>query len=241
MSTSYIEKVLLTQKTGLEIYLPLDEESGTTAFDRSLEGNNATTKGLARGWNDRRMLAPDGGKCAQFDGSTTAIDFNGASSDISTTEGSISIWVAVPNAQLTDTTAMYIVKCAADANNYIDLSFDTTANQFKFDYKAGGTSVSSTGKVYNRHGALHLPEWHHFVGTYSATNDAVNLYIDGVAQTAGDTLGTWSGSFDTDLMCLGSSAYATPADQYTGWMAHFAWWSPILSQSEVDNLYKIGP
>lgn len=241
MSTSYIEKVLLTQKSGLIGYWPLYEESGTSAIDLSGNGYNATTASLARGWNDRRMLALDGGKCAQFDGTSSAVDFSGAQTSEPTTEGSASIWVATPENVLSGTTAMQIFKMGVDANNYMDLTFDTTAYQFKADYKAGGTSKSITKKVYNENANAALPQWHHFVATWSATGDALNFYVDGVAQTAASSLGTWAGSMDTDLMCLGTSAYATPADQFTGWLAHFALWTPILSQSEVDELYDIGP
>lgn len=242
MSTNYMEKVLLTQKSGLIGYWPLNEESGTTALDYSSNGYNATTKNVVRGWNDRRMLALDGNKCAQFDGSTTAIDVSNASDDEPTTEGSLSVWVATPQAQLAGTTAMYIATLDADANNYIRLSFDTTAYRFTAAYAGGGSAQTVTSPlVYNNSVAAELPTWHHFVMTWSATNDALNFYVDSVAQTAATSLGTWSGSMDTDLMVLGSSAYATPANQFTGWMSHFALWTPILSQTEVDTLYDIGP
>jgi hypothetical protein len=241
MSTNYIEKVLNTQKSGLVGYWPLNEESGTTAYDLSGNGYNATSKGLLRGWNDRRMLAPDGGKCAQFDGTNSAIDFNASSSTDATAEGSLSIWVATPENILSGTTAAYIVKFAADANNLMDLTFDTTAYRFTADNTGQSTSVTSTGLVYNENANAISPQWHHFVVTWSETNDALNFYVDSIAQTAGSSLGGWSGSMDTDLMCLGSSAYATPANQFTGWMAHFAMWTPILTQAEVDDLYFIGP
>jgi hypothetical protein len=242
MSTNYIEKVLLTQKSGLIGYWPLNEESGTTALDLSGNGYNATTKNVVRGWNDRRMLALDGSKCTQFDGSTTAIDISGMSASEPTTEGSLSIWIATPQTQLAGTTKMQIIKMAADANNFIDLTFDTTAYRFNAAYEGGGTDKNiNSPLVYNENAAMISPQWHHFVMTWSATGDALNFYVDGVAQTAATSLGTWSGSMDTDLMVLGSSAYATPADQFTGWMAHFALWTPILSQTEVDTLYDIGP
>lgn len=241
MSTNYIEKVLRTQTSGLVGYWPLNEESGTVAYDLSTNAYNATTKNLMRGWNDRRMLAPDGSKCAQFDGSTSAVDFNASSSTDATAEGSLSIWVATPNAQLKGTTAMYIVKFAADGNNLMDLTFDTTAYRFTANNTGQSTSVTSTGLVYNENGDAILPQWHHFAVTWSETNDALNFYVDGVAQTAGSSLGGWSGSMDTDLMCLGSSAYATPANQFTGWMAHFAMWTSILTAAEVRDLAVIGP
>lgn len=239
--SNYIEKVKRMQNSSFVGYWPLNEESGAAAYDLSPNGYNATSANLVRGWNDRRMLAPDGGKCAQFDGSTTYIDFYSAIGSEPTTEGSLSIWVATPEANLKGTTLMQIVKMGVDANNFIDLEFDTTAYRFNADYKAGGSSKNIVSPlVYNENGAAILPEWHHFVMTWSATNDAVNFYVDGVAQTAVDTLGTWAGAMASTAMVVGSSS-TTAADQFTGWMAHLGIWSAILAQTEVDDLYVIGP
>ena len=241
MSTNYIEKVLRTQASGLIAYWPLNDEQGTTAIDLSDNGYNATSTGLVRGWNDRRMLAPDGSKCAQFDGTSSLVNVYAAQASQPTTEGSLSIWVATPQANLEGTTKMQIVKMGVDANNYVDLTFDTTAYRFAAAYAGGGTAQTITSPlVYNENDAFALPQWHHFVMTWSATNDALNFYVDGSAQTAASSLGTWSGNMASTLMVVGSSS-TTAADQFTGWMAHFALWTPILTQTEVDTLFRIGP
>jgi hypothetical protein len=237
-----MEKVKRIQTSGLIGYWPLDEERGTAALDHSSNGYNATSASLMRGWNDRRMLAPDGSKCAQFNGSTSLVNLYAAQPSEPTTEGSLSIWVATPQENLSGTTAMEIIRLGADANNAINFRVDTTAYRFGAAYTAASTVKAVTSPLlYNMSGGAALPDWHHFVFTWSATNDAATLYVDSVVQTAATSLGTWSGSMNSDLMVLGSSAIGTPADQFTGWMAHFALWTPILTQTEVDMLYDIGP
>ncbi len=239
MSTSYIQKMERTYNSDFVGLWPLEEESGTVAYDISPNGYNATSSGLLRSNIQRSFLAPDGGKCAQFDGSSSLVNFYAAQSAQPTTEGSLSIWVATPQANLKGTTMMQIVKMGVNANNFIDLTFDATAYRFAAYYKAGGTSKSIVSPlVYNiAYGA----DWHNFIFTWSATNDSIQLYVDRAAQTAVSSLGTWSGNMQSNLMCLASSASDSAADQFTGWLARFAVWSAILTQSDVDDLYEIGP
>lgn len=235
--SSYIEKVKRTQSSSFVAYWPLNEERGTTAYDLSGNGYNATSTALMRASIDGRVRAPDGSECAQFDGSTSLVNIYAAQGSEPTTEGSLSIWVATEDLYLGGTTLMQIIKMGADANNFIDLTFDTTAYRYQAYYKAGGTSKSIVSPlVYN---VGYPPQWHHFAMSWSATNDALNFYVDGVAQTAVSSLGTWAGSMASTLMVVGSSS-TTAADQFTGYMAHLAVWSAILTQSEVDELYNAG-
>ena len=240
MSTSYDQRVLRTQSSSFVGYWPLNEESGTVAYDLSPNGNNATSVSLVRTSAGRSFLAPDGSKCAQFDGTNSYINLYGAVSDASSAEGSISVWAATPTANLGDTTKMYISGFRYDGSNYIDLSYYTTANLVKAEYSAAATyDAVDSPLIYNVDGGPQLPEWHHFVFTYSKTNDAINLYVDGVIQTEATGLGTFAGAFASTTMTLGSSS-TTAADQLKGWLAKFAWWTAILTQTEVDGLYKIG-
>jgi hypothetical protein len=244
MSTNYQEKVKRIRSTALVGYWPLDETSGTVALDHSTNGYNGTSSGLVRVPATRGFLAPDGGRCAQFDGSSSYVDINAASSSSANAELTFAIWVAVPEAQLSGTTKMQVALCAADSANQIGIDFDTTAQRFSGDYFAGAgdaTYSTTTGAlVYNDYWSKGYPEWHHLAITVSATADEAILYVDGSASTAASSLGTWTGAFGSTITCLGTSKLAG-ADQFTGWMAHAAWWSTPLTQSEIEELYKIGP
>jgi len=125
MSTNYQEKVLRTQTSGMVCYYPLNEEQGTAVLDYSDNGYNATSSGLVRIPATRGFVGPDGGRCAQFDGSATYIDISAAapsSASSSQTEGSMSVWVAVPEANLAAISKMQVVLCAADIANACQLA-----------------------------------------------------------------------------------------------------------------------
>ena len=84
MSTNYQEKVKRMHSSSWVGYWPLDEESGTTVYNHvtpsvtpitTTPAQNGTSANLVRTSAGRgEMLAPDGGKCARFDGSTSYID-----------------------------------------------------------------------------------------------------------------------------------------------------------------------
>jgi hypothetical protein len=241
MSTSYIQKVLRTQSSSFVGFWPLNEESGTVAYDLSPNGYNATSSGLLRSNVERSFLGPDGGKCAKFDGSASYIDLVNAGAASATTEGTVSIWAAIEDNFLGGTTAGYIFKAAVDTNNHIQVFFNTQKNSFTGSYKGGGTAknVTSSPLVYNiGYGA----QWHHYALTYSATADTMKFYSDGLQQGSTQTsLGTWSGSFASDLLCLGCSDSSPVADLLPGWLARFGWWNKALTGDEVADLAVAGP
>ena len=246
MSTNYIEKVLRMQSSSFMGYWPLNEESGTAVYDLSRNGYNGTSSGLVRVPETRGFTGPDGGRCAQFDGSASYVDvFASASgSSISVAEGTVSVWVATPDTNLEGTTKMQIVLLAADSANSIGIDFDTTANRFGCIYYAGsGDATYSTtygSLAYNVDGGPQKPEWQHLAMTYSAVADKVIFYINGNPSTIASSLGTWTGAFGSTITCIGTSKLAG-ADLFTGWMAHPAWWKTPFSEAEVRELAVIGP
>ncbi len=242
MSTSYIQKMERTYNSSFVGLWPLDEESGTVAYDISPNGYNATSSGLLRSNIQRSFLAPDGGKCAQFDGSASYINLYSAIDKEPTTIGSISLWVAVPQANLAGTTKMQIIKLGADGSNYIDITFDTTAYLFNQVYAAAGTlSSQNTSLLYNVDGGPQFPEWHQFGLTWDASGDAVKSYVDGLQQGSTLTsLGAWSGDMASTLMVLGSSV-TSGADLLTGYIARVGVWSVVLPDATMQDLAVIGP
>ena len=239
--SSYIQKVLRTQNSSFVAFWPLNEESGTVAYDLSPNGYNATSSGLLRSNLQRSFLAPDGDKCAQFDGSASYIDIYAAVTKEPTTIGSISLWAAVPQANLAGTTKMQIITLKYDAENYIDITFDTTAYRFNGAYEAGDTlDAVNSGLVYNVDGGPQFPEWHHFALTWTKAGEALKFYVDGLQQGSTQaSLGTWTGAMASTTMVLGSSS-TTAADQLTGYLARVGIWSVVLTGDEVADLANAG-
>ncbi|MHC4752224.1 MAG: LamG-like jellyroll fold domain-containing protein [Planctomycetota bacterium] len=251
MSTNYQEKVKRTQPSSFVGYWPLDEESGTTVYNAvkpavwgtTTPESNGTSVNLVQTAASRAFAGPDGGKCAWFDGSTSYIDMVSALSSSAISPGTMAAWVAVPQANLAGTTKMVVWYFAVDTNNVLSCEFDTTAYRFKaIHVSAAGTSKTSTSSlVYNVDGGVpaQWPEWHHLAMTYTS-GGSLAFYVDGVAQTAATSLGTFAGTFNTANMCLGSDS-TTISDAFNGWMAHFGWWSKALTADEVKDLSEIGP
>lgn len=245
-NTSYIEKVKRIGSSGFVGYWPLNEERGTTVFNAVIPAvwgtttpeSNGVSAALVRKADHRAFRGPDGGVCAQFDGTSSVVDMVSALSSSTSAAGTMAIWAAVPEANLAGTTKMVLFHFAVDGNYQIQLKFDTSAQQFTAMHDAN-SEKTSTGSVYNVDGGDQWPEWHHFAMTY-ADSGTMQFYVDGVAQTAATSLGAWSGTFAGDLMVLGSD-HSTPSDQFTGYLAHFAWWNHALSADDVKDLATIGP
>jgi hypothetical protein len=238
MSTSYIQKMERTYNSNFVGHYPLDEESGTVAYDISPNGYNGTSVSLMRSWNDRQVLGPDGGKCAQFDGSASYVNIYSALASAPTTIGSISVWAALENTFLKGSTAGKIIKLAVDANNTIDITFDSTPYRFNGTYTANSTASSvNSSLVYN---SGYGPTWHHFVLTWTKAGDALKFYVDGKQQGSTQTsLGTWSGTMASNLMVVGASSTA-PLGVLKGWIARLGIWSVVLPPATVADLAVAG-
>jgi len=247
MSTNYIEKVKRMQSSSWVGYWPLNEERGTTVYNAvkpstwgtTTPEQNATSVLLVRKPGTAGFLSPDGGVCAKFDGSTSYINMASALSSSATAIGSMGIWAATTQANLATTVKMTLFYFAYSTSYEIEVSFNTTAYQFKAEHNANSSKTSTSSLVYNVDGAPQDPEWHHFgIDFYDA--GSLNFYVDGVAQTAASTLGTWSGTLVTTTMCLGSTS-TTIADAYNGYLSHFVWSNAIFTADEWAELAKAGP
>ena len=247
--SSYIEKVKRQQSSSWVGYWPLNEESGTAVYNvvepsvkprTTTPAQNGTSANLVRTNESKNFLAPDGSKCARFDGSTSYIDLIDAKSSSATTQGTMAAWVAVPEANLAGTTKMVVWYFAVDGNNVASCEFDTTANTFKAIHIGNTSSKTSTAsKVYNDIWNKGVPTWHHLAMTFS-DGGSLAFYVNGDAQTPATSLGTWSGALATALMCLGSDN-TTISDPFNGFMSHFVWSNAVFTAAEVKDLATIGP
>ena len=249
MSTNYIEKVKRQQSSSWVGYWPLNETSGTAVYNvvtpsvrpiTTTPHQNGTSANLVRTNEARSFLAPDGSKCARFNGSTSYIDMVAALSSSAISPGTMAAWVAVPEANLAGTTKMVVWYFAVDGNNVHSVEFDTTANTFKAIHIGAGSSKTSVGsKVYNDIWNKGTPVWHHLATTFTS-GGSMAFYIDGLAQTPATSLGTFAGTYNTALMCLGSDS-TTISDPFNGYMAHFVWSNAAFTAAEVAELADARP
>ena len=239
MTTSYTEKVRRIRSTSLIAYWPLDENSGTVAWDWGKSAYNATSSGVVPA--DKVVYGKDGGPCYKFDGSASYVDIYAALAGAIDTVGTGSIWFACEDNVLNGTTLRRIFTMSADANNAVLIEKTAVANTFRVAYIAGGTTKSVSPVIYEPGLSDMGKNWHHLAITLSTTADEAKVYLDGAQSGSTLTsLGTWSGAVASDLFVLGSAS-TTAANVWLGWLQHMALWSVVLSADEIADLAKIGP
>ena len=239
MTTSYTEKVLRIRDTALVAYWPLNENSGTTAWDWSNNAYNGTSSNVVPA--DKTLYGGDGGPCYYFNGTSSYVNIYAALAGAITTVGTGSIWFACENNYLDGTTLGRIFTMGADANNVLLIEKTATANTMRLAYIAGSTTKSVSPVIYKEGLSAVGREWHHLAMTLSVSSDAFKIYVDGAQSGSTQTsLGTWSGAVASTLFCIGAGA-TTPSNVFKGWLQHMALWSVALSADEIADLAKIGP
>jgi hypothetical protein len=162
-----------------------------------------------------------------------------ALSSSATTIGSMGIWAATNQANLAGATKMVLFNFGVSGTYELEIQCDTTAYRFTAEHNANSSKTSTSSLVYNVDGAPQDPEWHYFGMDYY-DGGSLNFYVDGLAQTAASSLGTWSGTFSATRMTLGSTT-TTITDAYNGFLSHFVWSNAIFTADEWRELAKAGP
>jgi len=175
MTTSYTEKVLRIRDTNLIAYWPMNEGSGTTAWDWGNNAYNGTATAVVPA--DKVLYGEDGGPCYKFDGSTSYVNIYAALAGAPTLTGTGSIWFACENNVLEGTTLRRIFTMSADANNSLLVEKTATANTFRLAYIAGGTTKSVSPVIYKEGLSAVGREWHHLAMTLSVSDDALKIYV----------------------------------------------------------------
>lgn len=168
-------------------YWKLDEASGTAVIDSSPQ---MQTNGLySGGVTLANALSPAGTLCPLFDGTNGkasaqsagwAADFNGA-------EGSCAFF----SKNVSHTNNEYILYFAVNSSNRVGFQQLGADGAFQWLYSAGGTADNKN--------ILSVPAgFHQHIMTWSATDDKVRHYVDGVESGAALTgLGIFAGSIAT--------------------------------------------
>ncbi|MBI2439308.1 MAG: hypothetical protein HYV45_01755 [Candidatus Moranbacteria bacterium] len=199
--------------------------SGTTAYDRSGQGNNGTLIG------GTAVYPGKVGQALSFDAIDDQVSISdNASLDISG-DVTISVWLK-PTASLVGYAAHPIAKLTSTSDaNYVLYYFGTTSGtdkQLTFYANRGGTWNTISGS----HVAT-LGEWVHIAVSYTTASGG-QLYVNGVATgslTGSGALATNS----ADLFFGDSSSTVFP-----GLMDEVRIYNRALSASEIQSLYIMG-
>jgi hypothetical protein len=226
----YKKKVL---GTGPFAYWPLNEFSGTTAYNYGIAG--LTLNGLYK--RDVSVMGIGAGakpsESAPYFGGADGVNIYtaGLNAAFDPALGSMMIWGKIAAAEWADGTNRFLMNIGVDAvNNFVSILKAIAVNSISYWYKAGGTLESQTT------GGLTTEGWQCFVMTWSVAADAVIYYLNGATTGAADnTLGAWAGALAANLCNIGAQT-STPGTPFVGYLAHTAIWDRVLSPVEIAAL-----
>jgi hypothetical protein len=212
-------------------FWPMDEPSGSVAFDRSGNGRNGAYTGVTLG----QPGPGDGRSAPSFDGATSynnvftpslAAAFNGQ-------QGSFLCWGKVnAPAVWTDGVTRRMILFQVDASNRVGIFKPVANNEIDMLYVAGGTALGAAKTSFNP------IIWFHVGLTWDKSVNAgvgeVRFYVNGTVITPVSTgLGTFAGALSSTQTLLGSLNIGAAAQVWNGLMADGAVFNRALSAAEV--------
>ena len=178
-------------------------------------------------------------KSFDFDGTNDYLDFQSGNfgTDLEAT-GSISLWVKLDS--MSANGFIWQIKAEEGTDNQIILLWNNASAVIRGNVKFGGT----TNVVDSGSGLENDGEWHHVAmtwnsGSKTASNNYVRLYIDG-SETDNDAIGnTWSDASGHAGFIIGRNDIQSNA-YFNGHMSDIAFFSDVLTASEVSAIYNSG-
>jgi len=152
--------------------------------------------------------------------------------------GSISLWVKLDS--MSANGFMWQIKAEEGTNDQIILLWNNAAGVIRGNVKFGGTAnVVDSGSGLENDG-----NWHHVVmtwesGSKTSANNIVRIYIDG-SQTDSDAIGnSWGDASGHAGFIIGRNDIQSNA-YFNGHMNDIAFFSDVLTSSEVTSIYNSG-
>ena len=207
-----------TSPTGPAAWWPLNQTSGTTVPDATVDGNTGTANAVT--WS---------GGVGVFNGSSSQIT---TATPVLNTAASftLSAWVnlsQVPSSYADVLTlggnfqyAAYLLYSPGNGSwSFVTTSGDTQANAY---YSVGATTAPTAGA------------WTHLVGVYDQAAGVDKLYVNNVLIGTAAAPHAWSATHILSLGSGGGSAY------FPGSIANVQLYQRALSASDVNTLYGAG-
>jgi hypothetical protein len=224
----YTSKVIAT---GPLVYFPLNESSGTTAYNRGLL---ASANGRYAGVDLANLAGPKSPFLhPYFDGVNDYCDIDSAALDAAYNGqlGSLAVWYKMADMSVwTDGNYHRFVRLdRASAIHRITLMKDMANNTLIWDYVANSVIKRVSDLTHAD------TNWHFMAVTWSLAANQMKAYFDGAQIGSTQTgLGTWAaGSLDNAML---GALNTTPTNVHKGWLAHAALWTRVLSDSEILSL-----
>jgi hypothetical protein len=219
---TYQSIVLGTQSANLIAYFPLNETSGTTAYDLAGVAGDGTYSGVTL----NATTFPNGDPVPSFDGVNDAVTIPVGAVD--TAEGTLLLWFRVTSALWTEGVTRFGLVYEVDGGNRIRLFKPLANNALTMEYAAGGAAKSRTET------GLSSTDWLAAALTWSTAADEVKFYLTGAQiGTTLTGLGSWTGTAVTRSISRGN------ANAFWGSIAHVAIWDTPLDSTEIATLSNV--
>jgi hypothetical protein len=228
----YLSKVAGIEPASLISLWPLNELSGTVAYDQSGNGRNGTyvnaptlgQTGIGDG-GTAPLFVPASNTRVNIYSASLAAAFNGA-------EGTLAFWFkARASSVWTDGVGRFQFEITSQtAGNQVRVQKHSVNNALLWVYQAGGVSKSNSINCS-------ATTWQHVAITWSKSANKAFSYLngtqDGVTQTG---LGVWAGALSTTTCLLASDGGAQTWD---GYEAFGGLWSTPLSAPQIAALATV--
>jgi glucose/arabinose dehydrogenase/chitodextrinase len=174
--------LLAADPLGITAGYAFNEVSGTTAADASGHGIVGTLT------NGATLTAGKYGNAVTLDGANDFVNLGNPSALQFTGSMTVSAWVYINSFPLDDA-AVVSKRTSGESGYQLDITPDTGARTIGFKL------TNSSGGAMFRYGATTLQPntWYHIAGAYDATNQTLNVYLNGTLDN-GQLVGTVTGS-----------------------------------------------
>ncbi len=224
---SVSKSAALNQLPGKDLvgYWPLDEESGTSAYDASGKGSTGTLQSSPVWQSASSGLCKTGG-CTSLNGSSQYIDIGDKSNLNLTSGGTISLWVKIPSVWLGSAYPSLAGKGSSagwDTDGWALFAFSD--NRIGIGMRNGTLTMSSsfTNSIKD--------QWTHIVGTWDGS--LVKLYQDGVQKTSNTQTITPPQTSTSFIIGRGPASY-----YFGGLIDDVRVYNRALATSEIKTLYE---
>jgi hypothetical protein len=213
-------------------YWRLDETSGTTAFDSSMNANHGVLRAGKNAGTDQLTGVI---RSAQF--------FDGADDNIRVTNSgtysftngfsfSVAAWVNIPATETCSPNRVF-TGYRVDTDHQWWLGCINTSNAAHFELEA------TEDLVIDGTTPLNDGEWHLVVGTYDGSTNVGTIYVDGVAENSA-TLDMSSDLVGGSYLCFGAYGLNCEGYRLPGAMDEIRLYDRVLSASEITAMYTAG-
>lgn len=210
----------------LLLYAPMNEDSGSTAYDFSSTGNNGSHNGATL--NTAGLL---GTTCPDYDGTDDVTNFPDVAAYDTGNTYTVSFWI---NLDFLPSNLSSVRNITSRDNGgggvgWFVSFFDSDGGSLRF-----GTN---NGNIQSAKSSWNTGQWYHIVAVQDGSSTAY-IYVDAAQEASGDN--GFSGQATGEHIAVGDRSTGSNNNFFDGKIAEYRYYGRGLTQSEISNLRETG-